>query len=216
VTSSRQEGPVPATKGPGRPASITRGDVVDAAIRLAVRVGLDRFTMAQLAEELGVATMTAYYHVSNRSELVDLVVEELLHRVEIPGPDVGPWDVRLKVLEANARRELRGIRGIRTDVSTEGSPGSRRLAEGVLTIMAEAGFDERRALLAFGAMFTYMIGQLDLDVVSDRGLDSADSSRFTELVDRRVGGRRPTPDDYFDFGFDLLLAGLREVLRRGE
>jgi hypothetical protein len=61
-------------------------------------------------------------------------------------------------------------------------------------------------------MFTYMIGQLDLDVASAREKDSADALRFKELVDRSAGGRRPTPDDFFDFGFDLLLAGLRQVL----
>ena len=88
-----------ATRGPGRPPSITREEVVDAALRLATRVGLDRFTMTQLADELGVAPMTAYYHVANRTELVKLVVEELLHRIEIPEPDAGPWDRRLKALE---------------------------------------------------------------------------------------------------------------------
>jgi hypothetical protein len=61
-------------------------------------------------------------------------------------------------------------------------------------------------------MFTYMIGQLDLDVASDQENGSADASRFAELVDRSAGGRRPTPDEFFDFGFDLLLAGLRQVL----
>ena len=200
------------TKGPGRPATITRDDVVDAALLLARRVGLDRFTMTQLAEELGVAPMTAYYHVSNRSELTQLVVDELLNRVEIPGLDEGPWDVRLKTLEANARRELGGIPGIRTGISAEGSPATQRLAEAVLAILRDAGFDENQALLAYGAMFTYMVGQLDLDVASVREKDSGDASRFKELVDRTAGGRRPSSDDFFDFGFDLLLAGLRQAL----
>jgi AcrR family transcriptional regulator len=200
------------TRRPGRPASITRTDVVDAALRLAAQVGLDRFTMTQLAEELGVAPMTAYHHVANRTELVQLVVEELVSRVEIPGPDEGPWDVRLKVLEANARRELGGIRGIRTGMSADDSPASRRLSDAVIAILRDAGFDESRALLAYGALFTYMIGQLDLDVVTDPGKDSTDASRFKELVDRTAGGRRPTPDEFFDFGFDLLLTGLRQAL----
>jgi AcrR family transcriptional regulator len=200
------------TRGPGRPASISRADIVEAALRLAKDVGLDRFTMGQLAEELGVAPMTAYHHVASRTELVQLVVEELLLRVELPGPDAGPWDVRLKALEANVRRELGGIPGIRTGIGTDGSPASRRLADAVLAILAQAGFDEDTALLAYGAMFTYMVGQLDLDVVADRGDDSADARRFAELIDRSAGGRRPTPNELFDFGFDLLLNGLRNVL----
>ena len=212
MTSARKDGAT-ATKL-GRPASITRDDVVGAALALARQVGLDRFTMGQLADELGVAPMTAYHHVANRNELVRLVVEELLLRVEIPGPEAGAWDVRLKTLEANVRRELGGIPGIRTGISPEGSEASARLAEGVLGILADAGFDEASALLAYGAMFTYMVGQLDLDVIADRSDDSPDALRFAELTDRTASGRRPTPDQFFDFGFDLLLIGLRDVLHR--
>jgi AcrR family transcriptional regulator len=200
------------TRGPGRPATITRADIVSAALRLAQQVGLDRFTMGQLADELGVAPMTAYHHVANRTELVQLVVEELLNRVEIPGRDTGPWDLRLKALEANVRRELGGIPGVRTGVSVDGSPASRRLTEGVLAILYDAGFDEADALLAYGALFTYMVGQLDLDVVVERKEATTDGNRFAELIDRSGGGQRPSPDELFDFGFDLMLVGLRDVL----
>jgi len=196
----------------GRPPTISRADVIDAAARLAERVGLDRFTMSQLAEELGVAPMTAYHHIANRTELVQLVVEQLLERIEIPGPEAGPWDARLKTLEANARRELAGIPGIRTGIDLEASPAAARLADGVLAILAAAGFDERTALLAYGAMFTYMIGQLDLDVAASRRDESVDARRFDELIGRDAGGRRPTPDEFFDFGFGLLLSALRELL----
>jgi len=198
------------TDRPGRPPSINRTLVVDAAARLAERVGLDRFTMGQLADELGVAPMTPYHHVANRSELVQLVVEQLLDRIEIPGPDTGPWDIRLKTLEANARRALAGISGIRTGIGAEGSPGAARLAAAVLGILDEAGFDERTALLAYGAMFTYMIGQLELDVAVSRRAGSANARQFAELISRDAGGRRPTPDEFFEFGFGLLLTALRE------
>jgi AcrR family transcriptional regulator len=200
------------TRGPGRPATISRADIVGAALRLAQQVGLDRFTMGQLADELGVAPMTAYHHVANRTELVQLVVEELLNRVEIPGRDTGPWDLRLKVLEANVRRELGGIPGMGTGVSVDGSPASRRLTDGVLAILHDAGFDEADALLAYGALFTYMVGQLDLDVVVERKEATTDGNRFAELIDRSRGGQRPSPDELFDFGFDLMLVGLRKVL----
>ena len=200
------------TRRPGRPATISREDVVDAALRLAQQVGLDRFTMSQLADELGVAPMTAYHHVANRTELVQLVVEELLSRVEIPGPDKGTWDVRLKALEASARNELGGIPGIRSGISADRSQASKRLADAVLAILADAGFDEDTALLAYGALFTYMVGQLDLDVATELGKDSTDALRFAELINRSAGAHQPTPDEFFNFGFDLLLTGLNQQL----
>jgi TetR/AcrR family transcriptional regulator, tetracycline repressor protein len=197
----------------GRPATITRDDVVNAALRLARQVGLDRFTIQQLADELGVAPMTLYHYVSSRSELVQLVVEELLSRVEIPGPETGAWDVRLKTLQASARRELGGIPGIQTAVSPHASEAAGRLVDAVLAMLADAGFDEETALLAFGALFAYMIGQLDLDVAADRGSGTSEGLAFVELMDSTAGSGRPTPDEIFDFGFSLLLAGLHAALR---
>jgi hypothetical protein len=90
---------------------------------------------------------------------------------------------------------------------------SKRLAEAVLAILTEAGFGENDGLLAYGALFTYMVGQLDLDVAAERDQDSYDARRFAELTDRTAAGG-PTPGEFFDFGFDLLLTGLREALRR--
>jgi AcrR family transcriptional regulator len=203
---------VTTTKRPGRPATISRDDVVEAALGLAEEAGLDRFTMGQLAERLGVAPMTAYHHVSSRTELVALVVEAVLDRVEVPGPEAGPWELRLKTLETNVRRELGRIPGIRTGLGSDGSPASQRLADAVLGILNDAGFDESTALLGYGAMFTYMIGQLDLDVVADPSGAPGTGTRFAELTGRAAGDRRPTPDEFFDFGFDLLLIGLRERL----
>ncbi len=204
------------TKQRGRPATITRADVVDAALGLAREVGLDRFTIQQLADELGVAPMTTYHYVSSRSELVQLVVEELLSRVEIPGPETGRWDVQLKTLEANVRRELGGIPGIQTGIGPHQSEAAGRLVEAVLAMLADAGFDDETALLAFGALFTYIIGQLDLDVAAERGAGTSEGRRFAELVDRTAGTGRPTPDQIFDFGFGLLLSGLHGVLREAD
>jgi AcrR family transcriptional regulator len=206
------------TGRPGRPASITRAQVIDAAVRLAEREGLDRFTMGQLATELGVAPMTAYHHVASRDALVGLVVERLLDRVEIPGPEDGPWDVQLKVLEANVRRELGSVRGISTSLKTDVGAAPARLADAVLAILDRAGFDETTALLAFGAMLTYMVGQLDLDIATRTALDSLDGDgtgddRFAVLLGRSAPGDRPDPDELFDFGFDLLLTGLRQTLQ---
>lgn len=57
-----------------------------------------------------------------------------------------------------------------------------------------------------------MIGQLDLDLANhDRATTDADP-RFAELVAHRTHGRQPSADDIFDFGFDLILTGLRHTL----
>ena len=55
-----------------------------------------------------------------------------------------------------------------------------------------------------------MVGQLDLDVATEQDHGLADALRFAELTDRTAAGR-PTPDEFFDFGFDMLLFGLHDA-----
>jgi AcrR family transcriptional regulator len=203
------------TKRPGRPATVNRDDVVAAAVRVATREGLDRFTMNQLAAELGVSPNAAYHHVSSRGEIVQLVVDLLMADIEIPPSDEGPWDVRLKVLEANVRTSLSCMQGIPAELTVSVSPGARRLTDAVFDILHEAGFDEATATVAYGALFTYMVGQLGLDHAAEGARQNAGDPRFSDLVSSTADRPRPSPDEIFDFGFELLLAGLRSMLDAG-
>ena len=50
---------------------LTRVAVVDAALELMDAHGVDWLTMRRLADHLGVTAPTLYWHVRNRSELLD-------------------------------------------------------------------------------------------------------------------------------------------------
>lgn len=52
--------------------------MVEAALRVVERDGVDALTMRRLAEELGAAVTAIYWHVGNRAAVVDLLVERLL------------------------------------------------------------------------------------------------------------------------------------------
>jgi len=61
----------------GRPARISRDQIVEAAVEL----GLDGVTMQGLAERLGVTTPALYSHVAGRDQVLDLVNAELVARM---------------------------------------------------------------------------------------------------------------------------------------
>lgn len=67
----------------GRPRSISRQKIIDAALRL----GSDKITMKQVADELGVGIATLYKYVANRDELQQLVVDQLLTNLDLPKRD---------------------------------------------------------------------------------------------------------------------------------
>ncbi|HLH28373.1 MAG TPA: helix-turn-helix domain-containing protein [Acidimicrobiales bacterium] len=72
----------PASPPAGRRAAGVNGlradDVVEAALRVVEREGAEALTMRRLAEELGTAVTAIYWHVGNRDELVDRMVERLI------------------------------------------------------------------------------------------------------------------------------------------
>lgn len=70
----------------GRPARVSRADVVAAAVALADDQGLDKVSMRSVAKALGVGTMTLYSHVPGREELVDAMIDRAYADFELPEP----------------------------------------------------------------------------------------------------------------------------------
>jgi AcrR family transcriptional regulator len=62
-----------ASTGP----SLTVDKVLAAAMKMIEESGLDAFSMRKLAAELGVGTPTVYWHVGNRDELFNRLIEEI-------------------------------------------------------------------------------------------------------------------------------------------
>lgn len=82
---------------------LDRGRVVDAAVALADRDGLDALSMRRLADELGVVPMALYKHVADKRDLVAGMIDSVV--AGYPRPPAGaPWQaaVRTRVLGARA------------------------------------------------------------------------------------------------------------------
>lgn len=89
----------PATPRRGPRQKFAVDDVVDAAIEIADREGLPALSMRGLAQHLGIGAMTLYTYVPNRTDLVVLMVDQVLGRTTLPAH---PDDLRAR-LELVAR-----------------------------------------------------------------------------------------------------------------
>ena len=78
-----------------------------------------------------------------------------------------------------------------------------------MEILASAGFDSAEASLAFAALFTFMVGQINVDVdVAEAGGPAAQAVHSATRVTKR------SRDEIFEFGFDALIQGLKLKLGR--
>jgi hypothetical protein len=78
-----------------------------------------------------------------------------------------------------------------------------------MSILASAGFGAADASLAFAALFTFMIGQLDVDVeLAEAGGPAA------AAVLGAAATTGMSPDEIYEFGFDAVIEGLKAKLAR--
>jgi TetR/AcrR family transcriptional regulator, tetracycline repressor protein len=201
-------GDPPRTRG--RPPSLTEGGIVTAALRLTREVGLDNLSMRALARELGAPTMTIYHYVPNKEALRRLVMNHVLREIPIPGPEEGTWDERLRRLEREARRVFKDHPGVSAQLVDGGSEEATRLAEGVLDILRDGGFSSEAAVLCFTTVYTFMTGQIDLDAMTAAIV----SGSPTTTLDGVTGSARYSRDELFEFGFDVVIEGLKVKLLR--
>jgi TetR/AcrR family transcriptional regulator, tetracycline repressor protein len=195
----------------GRPPKVSRDDVVDAGLRVARRVGLPRLTMTLVAEELQVSVMAAYHHVANKQELLELMVDAVLGRVEVPVRTDGDWQARMTLLMRNARKELSQVEGIADIIRMHGpTPHAVRLADATVEILRDAGFGDAEATLAFDVIYAYVTGQLDLDRA---GVEEGRVS-LAALTTFEKRSSQPTADEIFDYGLQTVLIGLHARLEK--
>src|SRR3954465_7858333 len=74
--------------------------------------GPHRLTMRALATELRVTPMALYHHVPNKDALLQLVADAVIGEIDVPPPDVGPWDVRLAALAHELRARVSAFPGV--------------------------------------------------------------------------------------------------------
>lgn len=179
---------------------LSRDRVLDCALRLADEHGLDALSMRKLAAALGVEAMSLYNHVPGKPALVSGLLERLLAELEIPSDPELPWTQRLRQgatsFLAVAHRHPSFVRLLTSPHVRTGA--ALAPTDAVLRIFTEAGFDDTDAVRAHQALVGYVLGFI---LQQDTG---------TVVLSRRGPGEMKSA---FDFGLDVVLAGLEATLR---
>lgn len=230
--------PAPAPRVP-----LSRERVLRAAVKIADERGIESLTMRRLAEELGSEAMSLYYHVTNKDDLLNGVVElvaneinEVVDRIDLPAEGAG-WKKTMRQRILSAREVLlrhKWAPGV-FETRTAMSPAVVRYHDGLVRIMHDGGFSydlTHHALHALGSRalgFTQELfdpGQASGGDDAMRALESiADQApnlvaMLTEIAHDDPDSTLGWCDDQaeFEFALDLILDGLdrmREAPRPG-
>jgi TetR/AcrR family transcriptional regulator, tetracycline repressor protein len=198
--------------------------IVEAALGLLDREGVDAVTMRRVAERMGVTTPTIYWHVENKDGLLERLYDRLCS--EVARPSSGPWQDRLRLL-ANS---IRAVFAAHCDAAKLAvgrfplGPHGLELTELALAALAEAGLDPEESAhgvyLFFGYVtsFSYQETILPTPVASNSRSDAlkrieqyllALPEKHFPHVTRSAGAlSQPGLDRRFAFGLEQLLLGL--------
>lgn len=142
---------------PREPLSADR--IVEAAVALADREGLDGLSMRTLATGLGVVPMALYKHVANKEDLVDGMVDRVWGEVEAPATDL-PWREAMRRRAASLRQALLRHRWAVGLMESRMRPGLANLRQhdAMMGCLRSAGFSFRTTVHVTSVLDAYVYG----------------------------------------------------------
>ena len=215
----------PGTASPRPP--LTRQRVLEAALALADRGGIESLSMRKLAQELGVEAMSLYHHVANKDENLDGLVDIVFGEIALPsGPD---WRSAMRQRAVSAREALRRHPWATPLMESRATPGPANLGhhDAVLGVLRGAGFPVELTAHAYSLLDAYIYGfalqeaslpfstpEETAEVASSIMAEMAAGAypHLTELTVEHVLQPGYDYGDEFRFGLELLLDGLERAL----
>lgn len=197
---------------------LTRTRIVDAAVRLIEREGVEAVSMRRLAAELGAGTMSLYNHVPNKAVLVDLAAERIMAQAKPYHVDSDDWRDHFRA-HARAVRELARQHPrafVMLATRRLSSEAGFRTIEAALMNFDRAGFRGKIAVSMMRAMVSYLLGTLMREVATSPELGGIALSSF-EGVDASAFPLSAgvidelgvyDHDHEFEFGLELMIAAL--------
>lgn len=202
---------------------LTRERALAAAVTIADTEGIGALTMRRLAKELGVEAMSLYYHVANKDDLLDGMVDRVFAEVELPTTTVD-WRTAMRQRATSQRAAMLRHPWSISVLESRSSPGPATLRhhDAVLGCCRAAGFSIEMSAHAFSLIDSFIYGfvlqeislPFDDSNVSNTVAEMAefvpadDYPHLSELTVEHVMQVGYNFSDEFDFGLEIVLAGL--------
>jgi AcrR family transcriptional regulator len=202
--------------------NLSRHGILQAAVRLVDRDGLDALSMRKLGDELGVEAMSLYRYVANKGDLLDGVHESILR--ELPAMTLGGrWREDLRTVARAFRFILQRHPRVLPLFSTRPvlTPGSLAFCEMLLALFREAGFASEQALSALHLFHHVVVGHCvlhaDAQAMAEHGAALVELARadYPHTAAALAEGSARAGDAEFEFCLEVLLAGLDGQLSQG-
>lgn len=199
--------------------------MVQAALDLLKRVGLDGLTTRSLAAELGVKSPALYWHFHNKQELLDAMADAMVSGAGMGPPR--PSETWPEWLERRARAYRASLLTYRDSarIVTEAqqlSPATIQALNEELQAMVDLGFEPVQALRTITALTNYVDGFVLQEQSSRQSTanSSVTPESIAELLEGKTApllvafakGGSPYNEESFEYGLQALIEGCAVAL----
>ena len=206
---------------------LTRDRVLDAAIELADRDGIDALSMRRLGQALRVEAMSLYNHVANKEDILNGIVDLVVGQFSLPRAH-GDWkpEVRRTAMSAHDVLVRHPWAASLMLMPSRISEARLRYMEGILATLRRGGFSPEGAHHAYHALDSHISGFTlwqvhfrvepgQMEALAAAFFAQAQAGEYRYLLEHaQVHEQEPDPEDEgeFAFGLDLILDGLERLL----
>jgi AcrR family transcriptional regulator len=208
---------------------LTKERVLQAAVALADEDGIESLTMRRLAEALDIEAMSLYYHVANKDEILDGMVDHAFREIDLSSSDFD-WKLAMRQRAISVREVLSLHPWAINLMQSRTNPGPALLQHhnAVIGTLREAGFSVEMTAHAFSALDAYIYGfvaqemSLPFDTSSSEEaaeiaaviLENFPAEEYPYLAELSIDHVIQPGYNYadeFEFGLDLILDGLERL-----
>lgn len=183
--------------------SLTRDQIVEAAIHLVDTHGPTALSTRRLGRELGVAGMAIYWHLPNMDALIDAMLEKIWDGV-YENPSVPPheWVAHMRTVMESIRQAGLDHPQVFALLATRAAPARlQRMAEVNKALLRRAGFSDELAQYAIHTLFGHVFWNVMGEVRGYYGTPTP-----------QARGSRVRRNRLFGPGLDIILTGLQTLV----
>lgn len=205
-----------------KPRTLSQAAICLAAIELINSKGLEALNMRELATYLNVEAASLYYHIKNKSELLDLIQETIITQWSLP-TERNNWKKYLYDLAISMRKGLLQYPNIVPIFASRPSIGLQALEKTEITfeVLKSAGFKSADILYGYQSLMLFILGHLQAEIKHVPGEMKDNQLKLTIDLDRQKYPNLATAfsknqmqhyDKWFKFGVKMIISGLESNL----
>ena len=218
-----------------RRRSLSRESIVETALGIIDAEGMDALSMRRVAQELNTGAASLYAHVSNKEQLVELVFDRVSADLVHPVPDPEHWREQVKDFLRQSRDNLLAhgdLARAAMEANIPMTPHTLDTAETMLALLRAGGLPVQVAAYGVDLVWQFVVSsayeqsrrggvhQHDPEHAREyldgiRGLyRSLPQDRYPVLTSMVAELTRDAGDERFEFGLEVILAGLVALAER--